>query len=439
MFHQVGAFCLLLFVPVILSRFNEFLRIPSYVQTTMLGCLGTSILTGGAYRAATSQPGKLLLLFTLCITASVPFSLWQGGSFGVLVFEWLISLLVFFAISGSIYTFEHCRKAMYAMAIGGLLILAFTARYGSSVGGRFAFQWGTLQNPNDFATYLIIGLPFCLFVFLNDARLLLRLVAGMGVLGILVYGLKSGSRGAMVALGGIVAVLFFKVSMANKIKIVVAAAILFPVVLSFIPAATLERLATTFAMVTEQEREENRQVALAESSANARMRLVRDGLYVTATNPLLGVGPGQFQVAASRMAEEQGITSMWRETHDGYLQISSECGVPALLIYLALFLYCFKTNSKLKKTALVHPELAAVSNAAMCLFMACAILAFLNIFGSYGYTMLLPALCGFTEALHRTAQPVIQTALSSGGLPQPVAGTPVPVPAHGSGLPLARF
>ncbi|MCW5979867.1 MAG: O-antigen ligase family protein [Bryobacteraceae bacterium] len=440
LFHKAGFFSLLIFVPIVFSRINEFLRIPNLVFSTVSVCLATSILTGAAYRAATSRPGKLLLLFTVCIVASVPFSVWRGGSYEVLAKDWVISLLVFFAIAGSVHTFEQCRKAMYAMALGGMLILLLSVRFGSSAAGRFAFMWGTLGNPNDFATYLIMGLPFCLFVFLNDTRLPLRAVAALSGLGILVYGLRSGSRGGMVALVGLVFVLFLKLSLADKFKLLAAGALVFPVVLALVPRDTLQRL-VTFGISSEEDREDNRQVGLATSSYNARRRLMQDAIKVTLQNPVVGVGAGQFQVAATRLAEDRGIVAMWRETHNGYLQVSSECGIPALLIYLGLFAYCFRTLTELRKAAAPHPALATISKMAMCLFMATAIFAVVSLFGSYGYTMLLPVLCAFTYVLQTTAEPVIRAALASSPPAPNVPSGPLPPRARPlmPRLPLMRF
>jgi O-antigen ligase len=407
-FHILGFWSLLAFLVVAFSRVNEFIPIPYAVKTPILICLAMGFLTAGLFRAMTSRPGMLLFMLTFWMCLSTPFSIWKGGSVRLLMETWLISLLIFFAISGAIHSLDQVRKAMYAMAAASFLIMLLSFRFGG--GERLSFAWGTLGNPNDFAAYLLLGTPFCFYVFFDQSKLsLLKVGAVVGLLGIFILSLRSGSRAGFVTILGITLVMFWKLSLANKVKLMIVGLVAAPLLVPFVPSATWQRL-TTFGSAEAEARAENPEVGAASTSYYARRRLLTDAIELTVRNPLLGVGPGQFAPAAAGMSAAEDVTAMWRETHNTYLQLSSECGLPALALYLALLSYCFRSMTALRRGAVHRPELASIVTMANCIYMAAAVFAFVALFGSYGYTMMLPAYAAFAEALYRTSRPLIRAA-----------------------------
>ena len=57
--------------------------------------------------------------------------------------------------------------------------------------------------------------------------------------------------------------------------------------------------------------------------------------------PILGVGPGNFQVAEgtlSPFADRQrfGIGVRWNAAHNSFIQVGAELGVPGLVLYVAM-------------------------------------------------------------------------------------------------------
>jgi O-antigen ligase len=410
-FHTLGFWSLLVFLLVAFSRVNEFIHIPYAVKTPMLVCLAMGFLTTGLFRAMSSRPGILMLALTFWMCVSTPFSVWRGGSVRLLVETWLISLLIFFGISSAIHTFEQCRKAMYAMAGAALLIVLLSFRFGRGV--RLSFAWGTLGNPNDFAAFLLLGAPFCLYVFFDQPRLSLAKAAAIaGLAGILILCLRTGSRAGFVTILGIGLVMFWKLSLNNKIKLVIIGLLVAPLLVPFIPSSIWHRL-TTFGAADAEERAAERQVRDATSSYWARRRLLFDALELTVRNPLVGVGPGQFAPASAGMAQARGAIPMWRETHNTYLQLSSETGLPGLTIYLLLLAYCFRTMTLIRREAARYAGLTRLALMADCIYMVTGVFAFVSLFGSYGYAMMLPAYTAFAEALHRTSRPLVRAAAAA--------------------------
>jgi len=49
-------------------------------------------------------------------------------------------------------------------------------------------------------------------------------------------------------------------------------------------------------------------------------------------------------------AKAEGQRGMWHETHNAYTQVSSECGVPALICYLAALISSFTIFRKCRKS-----------------------------------------------------------------------------------------
>lgn len=416
-FHTLGFWSLVAFLLVAFSRVNEFIHIPYAAKTPMLVCLATGFLTTGLFRAMTSRPGILMLALTFWMCVATPFSVWRGGSVRLLVETWLITLLIYFGISSSIHTLEQCRKAMYAMAGASLLIVLFSFRYGRGV--RLSFAWGTLGNPNDFAAFLLLGAPFCLYVFFDQPRLsLAKAAAGASLAGILILCLRTGSRAGFVTILGIGLVMFWKLSLNNKIKLVIVGLLVAPLLVPFIPSSIWQRL-TTFGAADAEERAAERQVRDATSSYWARRRLLLDALELTVRNPLLGVGPGQFAPAAAGLAQSKGAVPMWRETHNTYLQLSSETGLPGLTIYLLLLAYCFRTMTAIRREAARFAGLGPLALMADCIYMVTGIFSFVALFGSYGYAMMLPAYAAFAEALYRTSRPLVRAAAATVAATQP--------------------
>ena len=92
-------------------------------------------------------------------------------------------------------------------------------------------------------------------------------------------------------------------------------------------------------------------------STLSRKELFLSSVRLTFHHPLLGVGPGMFQIADAKDSEERKHPASWHQTHNTYSQISSEDGLPALFFYGAAMFFCFKATRVVRKGAAAHPEL----------------------------------------------------------------------------------
>ena len=129
-----------------------------------------------------------------------------------------------------------------------------------------------------------------------------------------------------------------------------------------------------------------------DNSAEARKDLLRKSLMVTVKNPIFGVGAGNFEVLP-----ENGT---WHVAHNSYTQISADCGIPALLLFL-LFLRCgFRNIREIRKSEAYGRDanVRLFTGALYASLLAYIVGAF---FADTAYSLYPYGMVAFTTALHR--------------------------------------
>lgn len=85
------------------------------------------------------------------------------------------------------------------------------------------------------------------------------------------------------------------------------------------------------------------------ASSENHWLVLKAGIRMTLANPLFGVGLGQFRRQVLNYADPQLRHAFI--AHDAYIEVSSEMGIPALLIYIAMLGFCFTSLSRSHKIA----------------------------------------------------------------------------------------
>jgi hypothetical protein len=133
---------------------------------------------------------------------------------------------------------------------------------------------------------------------------------------------------------------------------------------------------------------------------------MKHALILTAQNPLLGVGPGNYMVAENELATDAGQRrGAWHETHNMYLQWSSEVGIPALLCFLWIIIYSLRQVNALQKLR-VQPEHARIASGAFWIQTALVSFSACGFFLSVAYVDTLPLLAGLAIAFTQAAAPL---------------------------------
>ena len=439
--------------------FATYTRLPEFLSAvaghglrlgliiTVLAALAV-LLSGSLFRVFSSKIVLALSAFTGWLFVCTPFSVWRGGSASQVLF-WCVSVVSLILLAGCIEGAEQCRKAGYAMAVSVLGIEALSFVLGSSAEGaketgRFAFVSGTFANPNDLAALLLMGLPFCLLVVRTRRGLsVLKAACILGLFLIPLSTVRTGSRGGLLALMVMFALYFFSVPAMQRVPLAVAAVLLAVAAAVFSSSSALDRYKTIF-QSGDTVYYANKAEKSAALSTVSRKELFLSSVRLTIQHPLLGVGPGMFQIADAKDAEEKQHRASWHQTHNTYTEISCENGLPALFFYLAAMFYCFKATRTVRQGAATHPELRPYGDMAFSLRLSLIAFAVTAIFASNAYYFFFPLLAGLCAALERSVNSDMQAlkvrpdtqpgppapARQRIGYPPAGQRRPMPVPAN---------
>jgi O-antigen ligase len=348
-------------------------------------------LCGGVARTMRGRPAFYWVGFTLLLFLAVPFSSWPGGSVKTVLAFGRSDFPMLFVVAGLTCTWDECKTIMRAIAVASLFGISLGRIFIDADQDRLALSFGTIANSNDYAGHLLLMLPFLLFVGFTTQKLIVRFVC----IGAFLYGvalvLQTGSRGAALAVVAGTLVFLVRGSTRQRIALMMLVPVGLIALLVVLPESTRTRL-----MSFSQSESGVSQEAL--ESSESREYLLKQSIIFTFTHPVFGVGPGQFSSYEGGLRTEDGERGSWHETHNSYTQISSECGIPAAVCYLAALFTTFALLNRFWHNArrLGNSEMIT---AAFCLMLAltsyCTAITFLN----FGYRFYLLAISGLVIAM----------------------------------------
>jgi O-antigen ligase len=404
------------FILLIYTRLVEFLPIKVLAFLGLI-LLGYGLLTSRWLDWMTAKPTLLFAALTVWMVPSALFGDWPGGSLDLIVNLWGRSILCYFIVVSVARGRTGADWMMSTMAWStASVVLAALGSSGNEDAVRFALAGGSLSNPNDLAFALVVGLPFCAWYALGSERSRpLRLLMAAAIAAVLVMLLRTGSRGGLLAMICIAAALAFTAR--GKLRFVVLAATFVIAVAAIVVVP--QEIRHRYATIVDDNADETAdaadalEVSHAIGSSQARWALLVTSLRVTLHNPVFGVGIGNFTGANAALTKRSGQRVSWQVTHNSYTQVSSECGIPAALIFLGIVFYCLRTTNRLRKAARRHPELNAQAAMAFWLFAAFVAYACSASFNSYAFSYYLPILAGIVVSLERPDASVYPRAAAS--------------------------
>jgi O-antigen ligase len=378
---------------------------PYIVPALGVPALALMLITGGIPRAFRGRAAYYMAALMFWLVLVTPLSTWIGGSVQVLVQAFETEFSMLFLIAGMLITRREVDWFLSMLAVAAAFLVLSSFYYGTQNNGRFSFSFGTLQNPNDFATHLLLLIPFLLLVVLNSSSSLFRFSAGAFMLLDAYLVLKSGSRGAMLVLCAMLGFFFLKGTTVQRVGIAVSMVILSVVMFFMLPRATLQRyLMLVDSSSVAQDDAENQELEMAKGSSEAREDLLTNSLMVTAEHPLFGVGPGMFAVSEANRAKAQGQRTGWQVTHNSYTEISSEAGIPGFLLWVSTLVSTFLLLRTVYARAKADPHFTNIRNTAFCMILSVLGFSICIFFSSMSYRYYLPSLAGLTIAFAAAAQ-----------------------------------
>ena len=334
-------FGLCIYTFVIVSNF-----LPTAQPGIAIGVAGL-LMDGKPVRMPT--PFRLYLVFLLWALISAFASPFIEVALGEVIERFKL-LVVMLLVLNALHTEGQLR--FYLMLILVCFIL-FPARGtfmgGNNLAGRVVWT-GSYSNPNSLAALSFLAFGVALAIgFSEAASTLVRLGSAISAVILLVVILRTQSRG--VFLGVLVAMAPAFISMLLKqLRLAIGVGIVIAIVISFaIPPKTWDRLTMTKTEVSESD---NHSVNEAASSTGQRIEILKTGWHIFLDHPIFGIGLGAYPLACNMYAPELGK----RDTHNTYLNLAAELGLPGLLIWCWLIastlLHASSTRRRAKESLL---------------------------------------------------------------------------------------
>jgi putative inorganic carbon (HCO3(-)) transporter len=272
--------------------------------------------------------------------AFVPLSIWPGGSVRYFTDVFVKIVIIFAVMVNTLTTRARLQKVMAAIVIGATFIAIRAvldyARGVNLIGGdRIAgAAGGMFGNPNDMALNMVVILPLGIALALEQGRPALRLLGLVGIPAMLLAIIFTKSRGGVVGLVVMLAVLLYlmrRVRPGVAVAIVVAGLAALPL----LPSSFTERITS----IVHAEKD-------ATGSREARKTLLREGFQTFLQHPLTGVGFGQFT-----NYNPEGREQAWRQTHNAVLQVAADLGIIGVGLFLFVVWHGFRAGAQALKTA----------------------------------------------------------------------------------------
>lgn len=353
-------------------------------------------LTGNLVRAIRTPLGVLLIAWTAWMVVSMPFSTWRSETLDQFLNTWLKSLMVFFIVAGLAGTRNAFDKVMssmgWAAAASCIVVLpGFSAAGAGNGADDRLYGVGTLSNPNEIAFHLWLGISFLVLLAVRRKALkkwLLFSICGFEMVLIL----KTVSReGLLLALVVFLFALAF-VSLGNKVKLVLAAGLLCVFALVSLSPEAIDRYLTVFTAKVSSQAAQS-----AEASSRLRHQKLMESIELTMRHPIFGVGMGVFMPASVEIAKERGGRADWEVSHNSYTQVSSEIGLPGILILLAIFATAFKQVWAVGRAA-KRLGREDVRQTSFALLVVLTVLYIHFCFDSMAYVFYMPLMTGLAAA-----------------------------------------
>ena len=404
--HRIGFAIILMFLFIAYSRVFDVKFSSLHIPGLMLYLSVFTILITGAFGIAFKERlTKLMFGLTVCIILSIPFSVWRLGSLRILTGGWMNQIFLFIGLASMLATVRDCRKAISAIAWGVLVICLLALKIGETDNGRLFMSQGKFSNPNDLAQAILFGLPGWWLIIKRSRSPVMRLVAFASVVALMVTFTKTASRGGFTGLVVLILVYFWRSSSSGKVKIAFVMTLTMVAALLLVPKSIKARLTTLSSedlQVEWTDPEYTAGLRSAVASTQSRKVMLWRSLILTARHPFFGVGAGMFPTAENDYARSLGERKgSWLGTHNSYTQISSEIGIPGLILYLTILITCLKESRRVYKVTAGNLQFAEIGDMAICLNYMVLSFMITALFSSVAFMNFVPILAGLTASFLR--------------------------------------
>lgn len=276
-------------------------------------------MMGGGGKAKLPRAVLFLCLLMFQMTLSVPFAIWRGGAFSTVFEKFDKGVIIALLIGMTVVTVRELRKLLWIQVSAVALVTLFSIILRHTQDGRLeGIQKSILENPNDLAISIAISFPIGM-AFMLHAQGLKKVIWAIGLAFMALGVVLTYSRGGLLGFILSLAVCVWEYGIKGKRRhIVVITAVALVVGLGAALSSANYRARVESIVMGNIEGSHDK------GSLEARKTLLKKSIKVAVTHPLLGVGPGCFQLVDNR----------WAVAHNTYTELAAEAGFPALLFFL---------------------------------------------------------------------------------------------------------
>ncbi len=381
-------------------------------------------LVCGRVRLLSPRELILVLLLTAWFILGIPFAFWRGGSFMALTQIWVRTLLFFFLLTQTLTSVSRVRKILWAVLLSELMAssasILLQGKEALGPGDRLAGVNQGLLGWNFLGITVAVTLPYVAFLYvsrrsaLRTSLLLVVLVLTMWML--VLTASRGGFLGIIFSMG---MTWWFVLRTTSRGRVAgFLLLMLFGVALMKAPDIFWLRVKTIW---SDSESTVNMASESAEESTRGRQFLLEQSIKYTLQNPVFGLGLGGFPVYNGTQLRRPDA---WSGTHNTFTQVSSEGGIPALVLFLMLFgtmLRRMKRASDELENDSLNSELRLLARAT---FVSALAFAFGGLFAHLAYDFLFYYVVGISAAIWMIAQQSAEGFRSRIGSPDALAAPP---------------
>ncbi len=297
-------------------------------KLSVLGGIGMWVVHAGIYGArplrwhpVLTAMAAVIGTMTVCIAYANSMAEGKFSLYGIVMMTVMVALVYAALAEASLTSLYRILSAVF------LLALVVSVRGpGAALGGRAA---GTMGDPNEWATMVLLLAPFLLGGLAEDetlvARLLRMALVGLAPLAIL----RSESRTALVV-GAVISPACVYLLRRHRGELVTCAAA------ALVAAPFVIDLETALRRFSQLVANLQGAAVVRDQSLEERSELLRQGVQLFKDHWFIGAGPGNFSNATGFVSH----TGTLRPAHNTYLEIASEQGIvgltPALIFMLTV-------------------------------------------------------------------------------------------------------
>jgi len=350
----------LYYLLVFLIPFPEYKKFAGIVgDMTMIKIVGIATVIYAIFRHIQLKDHRFLPDGKPKVWLAIFFMVFFFLHFSVNVFaDWSVHLAFFYVIMVLVDSVEVVLRTFW-VTVAALIINCIQSLKGVYLYGWYSRAAGSFGDANYFALALTVGIcmTFCLWKIYPNWRKTLSAVALLFVFTLLL----TASRGGILGLG----IMFFIFLMETKSKfayLALALIIIVPLAVYFTPETVMRIKGEDYS---------------TKSSTENRLMLQLAGLNMVKSNPLNGVGYGNFKSNVRKYNPE--MTGTVFIAHNSYLSVAAELGLPVLYLFVNLLIHTYLNIRSMSRLPLSDERLKVILTTLKIAFAGyCCSIAFLT-------------------------------------------------------------